>query len=107
MKKTLIAFALMVSGSAMAQTNYNTCMNPCKQRKDSVQREIKLNLTKAKVLNGIGDGLVAGAFASAILGYHLGKTQKTMIWIPLGFAVSGLVAKTLAGKYEEKGFNKF
>jgi aspartate carbamoyltransferase catalytic subunit len=40
MKKTLIAIALMVSGSAIAQTNYKTCMNPCKQRRDSLKKEI-------------------------------------------------------------------
>lgn len=100
MKKLVIVFTLSFATSAMAQTNYNTCMNP---KKDSVKREINLHLKKAKVLNTIGDILTASAFASAIYGYYVGKTEKSMIFIPLTIGIGALITKTLADKQQEKG----
>jgi len=109
MKKTLIAFVLLVSGSVMAQTNYKTCMNPCKQRRDSIKREINLHIQKAMVYNTFGHALTIGFFASAILGYYTttqsngnDNTGLKTIFIPLSFGVGALSFKVLGGRQEKK-----
>ena len=101
MKKTLIAIALMVSGSAVAQTNYKTIMNTNKQRK----QEINLHLQKAKVLNGVGNGLALTAIASAVALYHLqgeNSNGKAMIFVPLTIGGASLFTLHLAGRQEAK-----
>lgn len=101
MKKTLIAIALMVSGSAMAQTNYKTIMNTNKQRK----QEINLHLQKAKVLNNVGNALAIGAIISAVASYHLqgeNSNGKAMIFVPLSVGCASLFTFHLAGRQEEK-----
>jgi len=101
MKKTLIAFALMVSGSAIAQTNYKTCMNPCKQKRDSIKKEINLHLNKAKTFEKIGNGLVITAIVSAILTYHL-CDGKESIFVPLTIGTASLISFTIADRQEMK-----
>ena len=101
MKKTLIAIALMVSGSAVAQTNYKTIMNTNKQRK----QEINLHLQKAKVLNGVGNALALTAIASAVALYHLqgeNSNGKAMIFVPLTIGGASLFTLHLAGRQEAK-----
>jgi len=101
MKKTLMAFAFMVSASAMAQTNYKTCMNPNKVKK----QQINLHLQKAKVLNSVGNGLAITAIASAVALYHLqgeNSNGKAMIFVPLAIGGASLFTFHLAGSQESK-----
>jgi len=100
MKKTLIAIALMVSGSAMAQTNYNTIMNP-KQRK----KEINLHLNRAKTFEKIGNNLAITAIISAVASFHIYKGKENanaMIYIPLTIGGASLISFTLSGREEMK-----
>lgn len=101
MKKTLIAIALFVAGSAMGQTNYKTCMNPNKVKK----QEVNLHLQKAKVLNSVGNGLALTAIASAVALYHLqgeNSNGKAMIFVPLAIGGASLFTLHLAGNQEAK-----
>ena len=101
MKNTLIAFALMVSGSAIAQTNYKTCMNPCKQRRDSLKREINLHMTKSTTLEKVGNGLVITAIISAIATYHLCDGRQS-IYVPLAIGGGALFTYHLSARQEMK-----
>ena len=101
MKKTLIAIALMVSGSAIAQTNYKTCMNPCKQRRDSIKKEINLHMTKSNTLERVGNGLVITAIVSAIGTYHL-CNGKGSIFVPLAIGSGALFTYHLSARQEMK-----
>jgi len=96
MKNTLIAFALMVSGSAIAQTNYNTIMNP-KQRK----QEINLHMTKSTTLEKVGNGLVITAIISAIATYHLCDGRQS-IYVPLAIGGGALFTYHLSARQEMK-----
>jgi len=92
MKNTLIAIALLISGSAVAQTNYKTIMNP-KHRRDSIKREINLHIEKSKMLNSVGNGLALTAIASAVALYHLqgeNSNGKAMIFVPLSIGAASL-----------------
>ena len=96
-----MAFALLISGSAVAQTNYKTCMNPCKQKK----QEINLHLQKAKVLNGVGNALGFAAILSAVALYHTqseNSNGKAMIFVPLAIGGASLFTFHLAGSQESK-----
>lgn len=100
MKKTLIAIALMVSGSAMAQTNYNTIMNP-----KSIKKEINLHLDKANRLEKVGNALAITAIISAVAGYHLTKENSNgmaMIFVPLTIGSASLFTFHLSGRQEMK-----
>lgn len=100
MKKILIAFTLMISGSAMAQTNFNTIMNP-KQRK----QEINLHLNRAKTFEKIGNTLAISAIISAVASFHLVKGKENanaMIYIPLTIGTASLISFTIAGNQEAK-----
>jgi hypothetical protein len=100
MKNTLIAFALMVSGSAMAQTNYNTIMNP-KQRK----QEINLHLNRAKTFEKIGNTLAIATIISAVASFHIYKGKENanaMIFIPLTIGGASLISFTIGDRQEMK-----
>jgi len=100
MKKTLIAIALMVSGSAIAQTNYNTIMNP-KQRK----QEINLHLNRAKTFEKIGNTLAISTIISAVATFHLVKGKENanaMIFVPLTIGTASLISFTIGDKEEMK-----
>jgi hypothetical protein len=101
MKKLIIAIALMVSSSAIAQTNYNTCMNPCKQRRDSLTREINLHMTKANRLEKVGSVLAIAAIASAVTNYYL-FDGKQSIFIPLVIGSGALFTYHLSARQEMK-----
>jgi hypothetical protein len=104
MKNTLIAIALLISGSAVAQTNYKTIMNPNKVKRE----KINLHLQKAKVLNGVGNGLALTAIASAVALYHLqgeNSNGKAMIFVPLTIGGASLFTLHLAGRQEAKAEN--
>jgi hypothetical protein len=101
MKKTLTIIALMVSGSAMAQTNYKTCMNPCKQRK----QEINLHLNRAKTFEKIGNTLAISTIISAVATFHLVKGKENanaMIFVPLTIGTASLISFTIGDKEEMK-----
>ena len=101
MKKTLIAITILISGSAMAQTNYKTIMNTNKQRK----QEINLHLNRAKTFEKIGNTLAIGAIISAVASYHLqgeNSNGKAMIYIPLTIGGASLISFTIAGNQEAK-----
>ena len=100
MKRLIIAIAIMVSGSAMAQTNYNTIMNP-KQRRDSLKREINLHLVKANALEKVGNGLVITAIVSAIATYHLCDGRQS-IYVPLAIGGGALFTYHLSARQEMK-----
>lgn len=100
MKKTLIAIALMVSGSAIAQTNYNTIMNP-KQRK----QEINLHLNRAKTFEKIGNTLAIATIISAVATFHLVKGKENanaMIFVPLTIGTASLISFTIGDRQEMK-----
>jgi hypothetical protein len=100
MKKTLTIIALIISGSAMAQTNYNTIMNP-KQRK----KEINLHLNRAKTFEKIGNTLAISTIISAVATFHLVKGKENanaMIFVPLTIGSASLISFTLSGKEESK-----
>ena len=100
MKKTLIAIALMVSGSAIAQTNYNTIMNP-KQRK----QEINLHLNRAKTFEKIGNTLAIATIISAVASFHIYKGKENanaMIYIPLTIGTASLISFTIGDRQEMK-----
>lgn len=102
MKKViLLVITLMVSGSAMAQTNYKTCMNPCKQRRDSIKREINLHLAKSNTLEKVGNGLVITAIISAIATYHLCDGRQS-IYVPLAIGGGALFTYHLSARQEMK-----
>ena len=100
MKKTLIAFTLMISGSAMAQTNYATIMNP-KQRK----QEINLHLNRAKTFEKIGNTLAITTIISSVATFHLVKGKENanaMIYIPLSVGTASLISFTIGEREEMK-----
>jgi hypothetical protein len=100
MKKTLTIIALMVSGSAMSQTNYNTIMNP-KQRK----QEINLHLNRAKTFEKIGNTLAISTIISAVATFHLVKGKENanaMIFVPLTIGTASLISFTIGDKEEMK-----
>jgi hypothetical protein len=100
MKKTLIALAMLVSASAMAQTNYNTIMNP-KERK----KQINLHLNRAKTFEKIGNTLAISAIISAVASYHLTKGEgngNAMIFVPLTIGGASLISFHLSGRQEMK-----
>ena len=100
MKKTLTIIALMISGSAMAQTNYNTIMNP-KQRK----QEINLHLNRAKTFEKIGNTLAITTIISAIASFHIVKGKENanaMIFIPLTIGTASLISFTIGDREEMK-----
>jgi hypothetical protein len=100
MKKILIAIAIMVSGSVMAQTNYNTIMNP-KHRRDSIKKEINLHIVKANTLERVGNGLVIAAIVSAIGSYHLCNGRQS-IFLPLAIGGGALFTYHLSARQEMK-----
>jgi len=100
MKKILIAIALMVSGSVMAQTNYNTIMNP-KQRRDSIKKEINLHMAKSNALEKVGNGIVIAAIVSAIATYHLCDGRQS-IYVPLAIGGGALFTYHLSARQEMK-----
>jgi hypothetical protein len=100
MKKLIIAIALLVSGSAIAQTNYNTIMNP-KHRRDSLKKEINLHLNKATTLERVGNGLVITAIISAIATYHLCDGRQS-IYVPLAIGGGALFTYHLSARQEMK-----
>jgi|688.fasta_scaffold1075998_1 hypothetical protein len=100
MKKLIIAITLMVSSSAIAQTNYNTIMNP-KQRRDSIKREIKLHMAKANTLEKVGNGIVITAIISAIATYHLCDGRQS-IYVPLAIGGGALFTYHLSARQEMK-----
>ena len=101
MKRLIIAIAIMVSASAMAQTNYKTCMNPCKQRRDSLKREINLHMAKSNALEKVGNGLVITAIISAIATYHLCDGRQS-IYVPLAIGGGALFTYHLSARQEMK-----
>jgi hypothetical protein len=100
MKKTLTIIALIISGSAMAQTNYNTIMNP-KQRK----KEINLHLNRAKTFEKIGNTLAISTIISAVATFHLVKGKENanaMIFVPLTIGTASLISFTIGDREEMK-----
>jgi hypothetical protein len=101
MKKLIIAIAVLISSSAIAQTNYNTIMNPCKHRRDSLKREISLHLSKAATLEKVGNGIVIAAIVSAIATYHLCDGRQS-IYVPLAIGGGALFTYHLSARQEMK-----
>ena len=101
MKKLIIAITIIISGSAIAQTNYKTCMNPCKQRRDSIKREINLHMAKSNTLEKVGNGLAIAAIISAIGTYHLCDGRQS-IFVPLAIGSGALFTYHLSARQEMK-----
>ncbi len=76
-------------------------MNPNKQRRDSLKKEIKLHLNKAATLEKVGNGIVIAAIVSAIATYHLCDGRQS-IYVPLAIGGGALFTYHLSARQEMK-----
>lgn len=76
-------------------------MNPCKQKRDSIKKEINLHLVKANTLERVGNGLVIAAIVSAIATYHLCDGRQS-IYVPLAIGGGALFTYHLSARQEMK-----
>jgi hypothetical protein len=102
--KTILIILTFATSSVMAQTNYNTCMNP-NNKKDSVKKQINLHLKRAKTFDRIGNALALSAIISSVATYYLSNGEgngKAMIFVPLSIGAASMISFNLSGRQEIK-----
>lgn len=107
MKKTLIILSLVISSSAMAQTeytNYNSIMSP---KKDSL-KAINLHIKKAEKIEKVEFLMQVLAVVSltAISYTYQEKQNLAMFSLPIGLVVGSFIVGGVASKEYRKGYNE-